>query len=206
LLSSEGHLCLHASAVAADGRGVAIVGPSGRGKSTLAALLCASGARLISDDMLRISLCTEGPDCFRGTTTLRLRSGAAELASELDGTAVCQTADGRIGARPRVVESACVRLGAILVPFPSRTASELAVEALNGRDALLEVLRYPRAVGWKDEAVVESHFLAAARVTQEVPVFGAAVPWGPPFPQRLARELLMAIGLDMAVDGRSGDS
>jgi hypothetical protein len=42
----------HASAVELDGRAVAVVGPSGAGKTSLALALCESGASFIADDVL----------------------------------------------------------------------------------------------------------------------------------------------------------
>ncbi len=50
---------LHASAVAYEGRGVLILGASGRGKSTLALHLMQLGATLISDDQTEVELLNE---------------------------------------------------------------------------------------------------------------------------------------------------
>ena len=55
-LELGGVLCLHASAVAIGTRAVAFVGPKHHGKSTIAAALTSSGAKLIGDDLLPISL------------------------------------------------------------------------------------------------------------------------------------------------------
>ena len=46
---------LHASCVAAEGRGLLILGPSGSGKSTLAIRMIALGAVLVSDDRTRVT-------------------------------------------------------------------------------------------------------------------------------------------------------
>jgi serine kinase of HPr protein (carbohydrate metabolism regulator) len=45
---------VHATAIAIDSRGVLLRGPSGSGKSDLALRLVDGGARLISDDLVRI--------------------------------------------------------------------------------------------------------------------------------------------------------
>ena len=70
---------LHASAVAVDGIGLAFVGQSGRGKSTVAALMCVDGAELVTDDVLTVD---PGPPvrCQGGASELRLRAAAAHLA------------------------------------------------------------------------------------------------------------------------------
>jgi hypothetical protein len=53
-LSKQGKLVLHASAVEIDGEGVAFIGESGRGKSTLAASFATSGFRFLTDDGLLV--------------------------------------------------------------------------------------------------------------------------------------------------------
>lgn len=54
VLHQRNSLVLHASVVTVNGAGVAFVGAKGQGKSTMAASLQSSGARLISDDLLPI--------------------------------------------------------------------------------------------------------------------------------------------------------
>lgn len=53
-LSRQGKLVLHASAVETQGRCLAFVGKSGRGKSTLAASFATSGTRFLTDDGLQL--------------------------------------------------------------------------------------------------------------------------------------------------------
>ena len=57
----------HASAVAIDGRGILIIGASGSGKSTLALELISRGAKLISDDLTRVTPGPEGWPVLSGT-------------------------------------------------------------------------------------------------------------------------------------------
>ncbi|MDJ0739252.1 MAG: hypothetical protein QNJ91_06020 [Gammaproteobacteria bacterium] len=59
LLERQGALCLHANALARDGRAIALLGPSRAGKSTLAQALVARGWRLLGDDMATVR-CTAG--------------------------------------------------------------------------------------------------------------------------------------------------
>ena len=54
VLTLRGETVLHAERGRHRRRGVAFVGQSGRGKSTLAALLCLDGAELVTDDVLAV--------------------------------------------------------------------------------------------------------------------------------------------------------
>jgi HPr kinase/phosphorylase len=67
---------LHATAVAARGRGLLILGRSGAGKSSLALQLIALGAALVADDRTRVTLGPKGlvaspPDTIRGRIEAR---------------------------------------------------------------------------------------------------------------------------------------
>ena len=195
VLAREGELVLHASSVELGGRALAILGGVGAGKSTLAGLVCGAGARLVSDDMLRVDLSEGAPRCFRGTGLVRLRPAAAALASEIAGAEVIETADGRVGVIPAPTPSDRPPLGAVLVPAPSREARELEVGRLEAREALVELLRYPRLTAWRTRGPIRAHFDGAARLAQAVPLYRATIPWGPPFAAGLAEELLGAVGM-----------
>lgn len=92
----EEPLCLHASCVALEGRGLLICGASGSGKSALALQLMAYGARLVSDDRTLVSreggtLTARAPDPIRGLIEARgmglisaEAAGSAELAACVD--------------------------------------------------------------------------------------------------------------------------
>lgn len=63
---------LHASAVAVAGRAVAFLGGSGAGKTTLASRIAASGAPLVTDDVLAIEPAGGGVRAHRGSTVARV--------------------------------------------------------------------------------------------------------------------------------------
>ncbi len=55
-LERRGTSALHGAAVAFDGWSIGILGPSGSGKTSLAFALVAQGARLVTDDLLAVSV------------------------------------------------------------------------------------------------------------------------------------------------------
>lgn len=57
-----GQISLHGSAVSIGGRAVVMLGTSGRGKSTLAAALCRTGADLLADDAVGLTFTTTSVD------------------------------------------------------------------------------------------------------------------------------------------------
>jgi hypothetical protein len=54
LLRLRGVTCLHASAIAVDGRAIALVGPAGAGKSTTAAAFTQQGYPVLSEDVVAL--------------------------------------------------------------------------------------------------------------------------------------------------------
>jgi hypothetical protein len=196
VLIAEGRLVLHAAAVQAAGRAVAIAGPSGAGKSTLAAILCAAGADLVTDDALRVDPVDGSALCFPGNRNVRLRPNAAVLGQEIGGAKLSQSADGRTTVRPPEAAESPLELAAVVLPSPSRSAPGLNVVRLGARDGLVELISNPRLAAWQVVWPAVRHLDLTARIAEAVAVFRATVPWGPPFHPKLAAELLSAIGLD----------
>ena len=75
-MHAAGDVCFHASAVVSGDDAIAFLGAKGFGKSTLAWALVRAGARLLTDDTLRVEL-GETPVACPGVHELRLREETA---------------------------------------------------------------------------------------------------------------------------------
>jgi hypothetical protein len=85
LLHQRGDLILHGSAIAIDGAAMIFCGPSGVGKSTLAASLMNRGHRVVSDDLSRIGFDANGrPVVFPDGRMLKLWTDSLEYLSLSD--------------------------------------------------------------------------------------------------------------------------
>lgn len=188
LLNLQGHLVLHASAVAIDDVALAFVGDSGRGKSTMAALMCVDGAELVTDDVLRVD---PGPPvtCIGGAPELRLRDKAAPIARAQARANIRTTADERHAFAPVAASVESRPLAAIVIPSPSRTVTRVEARILEPTEALFALLGSPRVHGWRDKAVLSREFEALTRLVNEVPVHEATIPWGPPFDPDIASQI-----------------
>jgi hypothetical protein len=192
---------LHASAVAIDEQVLVVAGPSGSGKSTIAAMLCAVGGTLIADDVLRVELDQDGVWCFTGADELRLREPSRSLADGSNGEAAA-TVDGRTAFRPEGREAPeRWRVDAVVAPVPSRSVDAPVVTRLPAARAARELLAAPRFPGWVEPAAAERWFSFCTDLAKRAPVIRAEVPWGPPFPADVGRDLVRAIGAELALAG-----
>lgn len=86
LLHRRGNLVLHASAVAMNGIGFALLGDKLAGKSTTASAFITSGYKLVSDDVVSLSFSSEGQViCKRAFAEVKLWDDAS-AQFELDAT------------------------------------------------------------------------------------------------------------------------
>jgi hypothetical protein len=194
LIIMRGAPLLHASAVEIDGQALAFAGFSGMGKSTMATIMCAAGATLITDDTLRLDLDGGEVRCFLGATETRLRTSAAELTSAFAASGTARhTSDDREALRLPAAQTERLPLAAIVIPQPVKHTDDVVVERLRGAEALLTLSRFPRIVGWEEPTVLQRQFEFLADIVERVPVYIGYLPWGPPFAPDLAARLLAGI-------------
>lgn len=197
-LYMRGFLVLHASAVQVGGAAVAFVGGSGRGKSTMATLMCSAGARILTDDLLRVDLAEDGPLARLGSSELRLRKGADTLAAAFGDAPPSRrtSADDRSILQPDRMADDSIPLRAIYVPAPTHDDPAVRIDRIVAADSLFALMRFPRLLGWKEPGVRTRQFALSAQLLQKVPFSLAYVPWGPPFSDTIAAEILADLDRD----------
>ncbi len=183
LLNVAGECVLHASAVEIHGAAIAFAGPSGAGKSTLAALLCGDGARLITDDVLRLNVGGRVV-CVGGGPQIRLRPGSAWT---LDEFAVrppwTPTVDGRLAASPPPSDGDDVPLSAVVLPKLSREASAVELSTVRGAASVMQLAAACRITGWCDPDLLRTNFSVLAQLATRIEVIEAVIPWGQASPR-----------------------
>lgn len=180
LLTLRGNTLMHASAVGIDGRAIAFIGQSGRGKSTIAALMCASGATLVTDDVLVVRA-DDPPTCVGGAPELRLRPNAASIAHGYDPARSRTTLDERTGFAPTDAQTGEFPLAAIVIPTPDREISEVRIDRLPPHVALFALLSFPRVDDWRRDDELTRDFAVFREIVSSVPLYAVSIPWGPPF-------------------------
>lgn len=190
-LTMAGHLVLHSSAVLARGRGLAFVAASGMGKSSMATLLCAGGAKMITDDVGRVDFEGGDPHIWPGGGESRLRAAAASLPDLFGSEASARaTSDGRTALLLPRVAGHPVPLDAIVVPLLSQTHDCLELRPVDAARALVLISQFPRLLGWVDAGVRKQQFDLLADLVDRVPVYAAVVPWRLPFCATIGTQLL----------------
>lgn len=194
LLTLRGHAVLHGSAVSWGEATVVFLGPSGTGKTTLAALCCAVGAKLVSDDLVVLKP-EDGAVAIAGLSSeLRLRRPVQELARLFpEGTPMRDTVDGGIAVAPVRADSERNRISVVVMPQPARNLPGIQTRGLSPLAAVVQLLGNARTPGLVAATLQEGYFAAVTDLAALVPVIEATVPWGPPYLPAVARQLLDSV-------------
>lgn len=172
-LSRQGQLMLHASAVEFSGVGVAFIGESGRGKSTLAASFATTGSRCLTDDGLQLEWVEGQCRITPGHPSVRLwedsQNALVHEAVAL-APAVHYTTKARILAGDAMAfcrHSQPLRrvyfLGEGLAPAPT-------IEAVRPAEALIELVRNSFLLDIEEKELLAWHFQELVRLA-ESPIY-----------------------------------
>jgi hypothetical protein len=149
MLHQTGLPALHASAVVTPRGACAFMGPSRRGKSTLAASLLHAGGRLLTDDILPLQIGSEGVYGVPGAAMMKLWPSTAQQILDIPEELPSLTAhtDKRLfdlGQHRQEFANQAAHLRAIYVPRrydpECERRADVTIETLSARDAVLALL------------------------------------------------------------------
>lgn len=172
-LSRQGELVLHGSAVDIGGPGVAFLGESGRGKSTLAASFATAGTRFLTDDGLLLNWVGDCCMIVPSHPSIRLwaDSRAALVSAQVSvAPAVSFTDKSRIFAGPGVAfctENRPLRHVYFLGKGSARVPT---IEPVRPAEALIELVKHSFLLDIESREMLASHFDDLTRLA-ELPIY-----------------------------------
>lgn len=172
-LSRQNRLVLHGSAVDIQGMGVAFLGESGRGKSTLAASFATTGKQFLTDDGLQLHWTSDGCRIVPSHPSVRLwaDSEAALLTAGTERAPdVKFTSKARILAGRNVAfcnESRPLRRVFFLC---SNNVSEVTIESVRPAEAVAEMVKHSFLLDTQARDLLAQHFDHLARLAEH-PIF-----------------------------------
>jgi hypothetical protein len=176
VLKLRGWEALHATAVNIDGRVCALIGPSGIGKSTLAAAFLRAGYGVLSDDCLRLFLCDGRAYVAPSYPGVRLSDEGWAVFAEADSVAppVGTFKAKRRWAPPRAFDSFshAVRPLDCIYRLDRAAANDsgISIEPLTVRGAFMELVASTFRFDALDRGMLTAEFEIWAQVAQTVPV------------------------------------
>jgi len=176
VLHLRGWLVLHGSGIEMTaGTAIAVLGASGQGKSTTAALLVARGHRLVADDLVAIPPArrNKGLTTIPGFPQLKLwPDAAAAITHAADSLPrLIPEEDKRAHRLPEQFAPGPLPLAAIYLLDPSTDAAGHAAEPLTPADACIELIRNAFGARTFDHMDRARRFTQIARVASCIPVY-----------------------------------
>lgn len=172
-LSRQGELVLHGSAVDICGQGVAFLGESGRGKSTLAASFAAEGTRFLTDDGLQLKWVDGCCMIVPSHPSIRLWADSrAALVSALASVApaLSFTSKSRIFAGPGVAFCTEDRPLRHVYFLGEGKAAAPTIEPLRPAEALIELVKHSFLLDIEARDMLIGHFDELTRMA-ELPIY-----------------------------------
>lgn len=171
LLHQRGYFVLHASSVAVGNVGVAFVGPKGFGKSTMAAYLKARGHRLISDDIVPLSVGKEAVWTVSGFQRIKLYDDSIEAvgANPTEFPTIHRFASKRSFQLKNVLENESIQLHSIYI---INASENLGISELSKADAFIELMKNAHLSRFLDVTKSQKAYFSLCKdITNLVPLF-----------------------------------
>lgn len=177
LANYRGELNLHASAAVVGAGALGFVGPSRRGKTTLAGAFARAGHAFLTEDVLRVEERGEGFHAFPSRPELRLFHDSAVFLApacagggEADGKTTLATVPGL----PH--HDSPVPLAALFLLGPGATAGEITLQRLSPADALAGLARNSFILDVEDRKRLAQHFSRLGTLAEKVPCYSLDYP------------------------------
>lgn len=175
VLRLRGVTCLHASAIAFDGRAAAFVGAEGAGKSTTAAALARKGFVVVSDDIVALEERGDGflvkpayPYLCLWPESVESLYGSADalprFATGYDKRCMSVEAQS-LGFADRALPLGCVYILGERGPNPAP-----CIEGVNGHEAFITLVANTYATNMLDSGMRAQEFETLGRLMQRIPV------------------------------------
>jgi hypothetical protein len=172
-LSRQGKLVLHGSAVDIGGQGVAFLGESGRGKSTLAASFATEGTRFLTDDGLLLEWVDGHCMIVPSHPSIRLWEDSQEALVSDSATvapAVSFTTKSRLLAGPEIAFCQEARPLQCVFFLGEGESEAPTIEALRPAQALIELVKHSFLLDIEARDILMRHFDDLTRLT-ELPIY-----------------------------------
>ena len=174
-LAAEGHLVLHASGLVSEGRTIAIAGPAGTGKSTLAAALQREGWSVASDDGLVVRERGSEVLAVPAYPGLRLWPDAAERTGVMP-FAVSEVAEYTAKLRVSLAAPTKLEPASLAGVYVIQQGDAVKIEPLTARDAAMTLIEHAYRADLTDRAALTAQLGACARLATRVRVCRLVMP------------------------------
>lgn len=179
IMGTDGELVLHASAVAVNHHGIAFLGATGRGKSTLAAAFARKGHGFLTDDGLILDASGDGYLVRPRRPILRLRpdSEAAILRLPETAPADIDQLKTKVAARSEIPFHAdAVPLSALYLLAEPRPRDDVAIVRLSPAAALSAMIGHSFILDVKDRPRMKVHFDRLAKLAVQLTCYSLDYP------------------------------
>ncbi len=184
ILGQQGRLVLHASAVVLpDGAGVAFLGSSGWGKSTIASCFSCNGARLLTDDCLLVDMRDKDIVAIPSYVGIRLFSDSADelFADQSNFSKVAHYSDKKkLILRQQNDAASEAKLQAIFLlndPAEEAAVDEISIEPVKGADSVMTIIKRVFLLDVHDMKTIADLFSNAGQLTASgLPVYSLSFP------------------------------